>query len=106
MGPPSKPSVNVPADSGSTPDAPRKAKTGVTMKFTNKKGKEIQPSNMGIQKLREFLELAKMRGNLTQSDDSEYTKAMAAFKASAGNPAEKAKQLKTMRAIYKRNRSV
>ena len=46
--PPSKPSVNVIADSGSTPDAPQKAKTGIIMKFTNKKGKEIQPSNVGF----------------------------------------------------------
>ncbi len=61
---------------------------------------------MGIQKLREYLELAKQRDMLSVADKSEYMKAMDGFKASAGNKEAKAEHLKTMRSIYKRNRSV
>ena len=97
---PSKPSV--PADSGSTPEKT----SGVKTKFTNKKTNDPAPSTMGIQKLREYLEEARIRGNLSTDDKSEYLKAMDGFKASAGDKEAKAGHLKTMRSIYKRNRSV
>ncbi len=61
---------------------------------------------MGIQRLREYLELAEVRGQLSVADRSEYMKAMDGFKASAGDKEAKAEHLKTMRSIYKRNRSV
>ena len=78
---------------------------GVQTKFTTNKGKEINASNMGFQNLREFLELAKVRGVLRVADKSEYMKAMDGFKAAAGKPEENKKHLNTMREIYKRNRT-
>ena len=71
-----------------------------------KKTSEPAPSTMGIQKLREYLEQAKIRGDLSTDDKSEYLKAMDGFRASAGNKEAKAGHLKTMRSIYKRNRPV
>jgi hypothetical protein len=60
---------------------------------------------MGIQRLREYLELAKVRGQLSVADRSEYMMAMDGFKKSAGKPEEKKKHIKTMQEIYKRTRT-
>ncbi len=60
---------------------------------------------MGIQKLREYLELARQRDMLSVADKSEYMKAMDGFKASAGQPEAKKKHLKTMQDIFKRTRT-
>jgi hypothetical protein len=99
----SGPSVNVPADSGSTKDKKPASTSGVQKQITNKKGKEINPSSIGIQKIREYLEEAKNAGKLSVKDTSEYIKAMDGFKASTGDKQAKAKHFKTLRGIYKQN---
>ena len=86
--------------SSSSTDAPSSTPL-LTPKFEKEK-KMISPSVIGIQAVREALETAKVRKNLTTESISNYMKLYDEWKAAKGNKDMKKEKLQGLRQIYKR----
>merc|ERR1712078_525264 len=72
------------------------------VKKTIEKPKQISPSQIGIQKVREELEQAKLAGKLNTQDTSAYMILYDEWKAAKGNQKVKKEKLNALREIYKR----
>ena len=68
----------------------------------NTENRQIPPSEIGIQLLRELLEDAKNKQKLSTEDASQYTALYKEFKATKGNPELKKAKIVALRKIYKR----
>ena len=65
-------------------------------------GRNIPPSKIGFQKLREELESAKSKKMLSVADTSAYMKMYDDWKGAKGDKATKDEKIKGLREIYKR----
>ena len=72
------------------------------VKKTIEKPKQIAPSQIGIQKVREELEQAKIAGKLDTQDTSAYMILYDEWKGAKGNQKVKKEKLNALREIYKR----
>ena len=72
------------------------------VKKTIEKPKQVLPSVIGIQKVREELEQAKIRGKLNTQDTSSYMQLYDEWKNAKRNKKLKDEKLKGLREIYKR----
>ena len=72
------------------------------VKKTIEKPKQISPSQIGIQKVREEVEQAKLAGKLNTQDTSAYMILYDEWKAAKGNQKVKKEKLNALREIYKR----
>ena len=76
--------------------------TSPKVKKTIEKEKQIPPSQIGIQKVREELEQAKLAGKLNTQDTSAYMILYDEWKEAKGNQKVKKQKLNALREIYKR----
>ena len=76
--------------------------TSPKVKKTIEKPKQISPSQIGIQKVKEELEQAKLAGKLNTQDTSAYMILYDEWKAAKGNQKVKKEKLNALREIYKR----
>ena len=76
--------------------------TSPNVKKTIQKSKQIAPSQIGIQKVREELEQAKIAGKLNTQDTSAYMILYDEWKDAKGNQKLKKEKLNALREIYKR----
>ena len=76
--------------------------TSPKVKKTIEKQKQIPPSQIGIQKVKEELEQAKLAGKLNTQDTSAYMILYDEWKEAKGNQKVKKQKLNALREIYKR----
>ena len=76
--------------------------TSPKVKKTIEKEKQIPPSQIGIQKVREELEQAKLAGKLNTQDTSAFMILYDEWKEAKGNQKVKKQKLNALREIYKR----
>ena len=76
--------------------------TSPNVKKTIQKSKQIAPSQIGIQKVREELEQAKIAGKLNTQDTSAYMILYDEWRDAKGNQKLKKEKLNALREIYKR----
>ena len=93
--------VNEPSSSSASASASASAESPKAKK-TIEKSKQIAPSQIGIQKVREELEQAKNAGKLNTEDKSAYMILYDEWKAAKGNKQVKKEKLNGLREIYKR----
>ena len=85
-----------------SPETTQPEPTSPKVKKTIEKPKQIAPSQIGIQKVREELEQAKNAGKLNTQDTSAYMTLYDEWKDAKGNQKVKKEKLNALREIYKR----
>jgi len=86
------------ASAAAEPTSPK----GAGVKKTIKKNEQVMPTKIGIQRLREELEHAKLQGKLNTQDTSSYMQLYDAWVAAKSNKKLRDEKLKALREIYKR----